>query len=154
PSRCERSRLQHPGHRRGHRPRALPRQRRRGGRARPRAHARYRRHRRPARQPQPGRARQRLLDHEAVAVSEPAALDELTTPAAIVDLPRMAANLDRLAAWTERHGLALRPHIKTHKSPELAREQLRRGAAGLTVATLREAEVMSEVADDILIAYP
>ncbi len=87
-------------------------------------------------------------------MSAPAALDELTTPAAIVDLPRMSANLDRLAAWTERHGLALRPHIKTHKSPELAHEQLRRGAAGLTVATLREAEVMAEVADDILIAYP
>jgi D-serine deaminase-like pyridoxal phosphate-dependent protein len=53
-----------------------------------------------------------------------------------------------------RHGLALRPHIKTHKTPWLAAEQVRRGAVGVTCATPREAEVMSEVADDVLLAYP
>lgn len=81
-------------------------------------------------------------------------LDDLETPAAVVDLDRMEANLDRLAAYVRTHGLALRPHIKTHKTPELAAEQLRRGAVGVTVATLREAEVMAAVADDILLAYP
>lgn len=84
----------------------------------------------------------------------PRTLDALETPAAVVDLDRMAANLDRMAAYVRAHGLALRPHIKTHKTPELAAEQLRRGAVGVTVATPREAEVMAAVADDILVAYP
>ncbi len=81
-------------------------------------------------------------------------LDALTTPAALVDLERMSANLDRMAGYAAQHGLALRPHTKTHKTPELAREQLRRGAVGLTVATSHEAEVMAGVSDDLLIAYP
>ncbi len=81
-------------------------------------------------------------------------LSDLETPAALVDLERMAANLDRMAAYTRQHGLALRPHIKTHKTPALALEQLRRGAVGVTCATAREAEVMATVAGDILVAYP
>ncbi len=81
-------------------------------------------------------------------------LDELETPAPIVDLDRMERNLDRAAAYAARHGLALRPHIKTHKSPRIAAELVRRGAVGVTCATPREAEVMSDVADDILLAYP
>jgi len=85
---------------------------------------------------------------------EPRTLEEIPTPAAVVDLDRMTANLDRMARYTSEAGLALRPHTKTHKSPQLAREQLRRGAVGITVATLREAEVLSSVADDILLAYP
>lgn len=79
---------------------------------------------------------------------------DLLTPAAIVDLDRMEVNLDRLAAYTRQAGLGLRPHTKTHKTPELAAEQLRRGAVGVTVATLREAETMAAVADDILLAHP
>jgi D-serine deaminase-like pyridoxal phosphate-dependent protein len=85
---------------------------------------------------------------------EQTSLDDLITPAAIVDLDVMEANLDRMAAYAAEHGLRLRPHTKTHKSPELAGEQLRRGAGGLTVATLHEADVMSTVTNDILIAHP
>lgn len=81
-------------------------------------------------------------------------LDELETPAPIVDLGRVERNLDRMAAYASAHDLALRPHIKTHKTPWLAVEQVRRGAVGVTCATPREAEVMSEVADDVLLAYP
>ncbi len=66
----------------------------------------------------------------------------------------MAANLDRMAGYTATHKLQLWPHTKTHKTPELAREQLQRGARGVTTATLHEAETMASVADDILIAYP
>ncbi len=84
----------------------------------------------------------------------PRTLAELETPAAIVDVDRMAANLDRMAAYVREHGLRLRPHTKTHKTPQLAAEQLRRGAAGVTVATTREAEAMAAVADDVLVAYP
>ena len=81
-------------------------------------------------------------------------LNDLETPALVVDLDRMHRNLDRGAAYARQHGIALRPHIKTHKSPLLAREQLERGATGLTCATPYEAEVMSEVCDDLLVMYP
>jgi D-serine deaminase-like pyridoxal phosphate-dependent protein len=87
-------------------------------------------------------------------VSQPKSLDEIMTPAAVVDVDRMQANLDKMARYTQQHGLTLLPHTKTHKTPELAQEQLRRGASGLTCATLREAEVMAAVCSDILLAYP
>jgi D-serine deaminase-like pyridoxal phosphate-dependent protein len=80
--------------------------------------------------------------------------ESLITPAALVDLDRMETNLDGMAAYAAGHGLALRPHTKTHKSPRLGREQMRRGAAGLTVATLTEAEAMASVTDDLLLAHP
>lgn len=81
-------------------------------------------------------------------------MHELQTPVPVVDLDRMTRNLDRMADYARAHGLALRPHTKTHKSPRIAAEQLRRGATGVTCATVREAEVMSETATDVLIAYP
>jgi D-serine deaminase-like pyridoxal phosphate-dependent protein len=87
-------------------------------------------------------------------VSQPRTLDEIFTPAALVDVDRMATNLDRMAGYAAKHDLALWPHTKTHKTPELAREQLRRGAGGLTTATLHEAEVMADVSPNILLAYP
>jgi D-serine deaminase-like pyridoxal phosphate-dependent protein len=83
-----------------------------------------------------------------------AALDSLDTPAALVDLVRLDRNLTRAADYARAHGLALRPHIKTHKSKWIAREQLTRGAVGVTCATPHEARVMSDVATDILVAYP
>ena len=87
-------------------------------------------------------------------MNEPRTLDEVFTPAAVIDVDRMTANLDKMARYTIKHGLALYPHTKTHKTPELSQEQLRRGASGLTVATLHEAEVMAAVSSDILLAYP
>lgn len=88
------------------------------------------------------------------AADVPATLDALLTPAAIVDLVRMEANLDRMAEYARSHGLGLRPHTKTHKSPALAAEQVRRGAIGLTVAQLHEARVMGAASTDILLAHP
>ncbi|MCP3104985.1 alanine racemase [Myxococcus sp. K15C18031901] len=81
-------------------------------------------------------------------------LDALVTPAALVDLDRVEANLRRVAAYTREHGLRWRPHTKTHKTAELTALQLAAGAVGATVATPREAEVMATVADDVLLAYP
>ena len=78
----------------------------------------------------------------------------LETPAAVVDLDRMAQNLDTMAAYCALHGLALRPHVKTHKAPRVAAEQMRLGAVGLTCATPRELEVMSTVSHDLLLAHP
>ena len=87
-------------------------------------------------------------------MSEPRTLEEIVTPAAVIDVERMAANLEKMARYTFKYGLALYPHTKTHKTPELSQEQLRRGASGLTVATLHEAEVMAAVSTEILLAYP
>ena len=84
----------------------------------------------------------------------PLPLAALETPAPVVDLDRLAHNLDRMAAYAALHGLALRPHVKTHKAPRVAADQMRLGAAGLTCATPRELEVMSDVARDLLWAYP
>jgi D-serine deaminase-like pyridoxal phosphate-dependent protein len=78
----------------------------------------------------------------------------LETPVPVVDLDRLERNLDRVASYAAEHQLGLRPHIKTHKTPWIAAEQLARGAIGLTCATAFEAEVMSAVADDLLVAYP
>src|SRR6476659_6299080 len=84
----------------------------------------------------------------------PSRLEAVETPALLVDLDRLDANLDRAAEYAARHGLALRPHVKTHKPTYVAAAQLRRGARGLTCATPREAEVMADECDDLLIAYP
>jgi D-serine deaminase-like pyridoxal phosphate-dependent protein len=84
----------------------------------------------------------------------PTPLSALETPAVVVDLDRMERNLETASAYAARHGLALRPHVKTHKSPIVAEAQLRGGARGLTCATPFEAEVMSELCDDLLVAYP
>lgn len=76
------------------------------------------------------------------------------TPAPLVDLDRLDANLTRMAGYAARHGLALRPHVKTHKSLRVASAQLAHGATGLTCATPRELEVMGTVASSLLLAYP
>jgi D-serine deaminase-like pyridoxal phosphate-dependent protein len=84
----------------------------------------------------------------------PTPLAALETPAVVVDLDRMERNLETASAYAATHGLALRPHVKTHKSPVVAAAQLSRGARGLTCATPFEAEVMATVSDDLLVAYP
>ena len=79
--------------------------------------------------------------------------EELDTPALLVDLERLQSNLERMSALAAEHGVTLRPHTKTHKSPEIARMQLEAGAVGITCAKLGEAEVMAAGGcDDILIA--
>ncbi len=80
---------------------------------------------------------------------------ELETPALIIDLDIMERNLARAAGYASEHNLRLRPHTKTHKTPEIARMQLGGGAAGLTVAKVGEAEVMLRAEPaDLLVAYP
>lgn len=81
-------------------------------------------------------------------------LDSIETPAPVVDLDRLDRNIDRVADYARSHGLALRPHVKTHKSPRVAAAQVAAGAAGLTCATPREAEVMQAASGDLLVAYP
>lgn len=85
--------------------------------------------------------------------SLPRSLDELDTPAAVVDVDRMTNNLRVTEEYCRARGLAWRPHTKTHKCRELGATQIAAGAHGLTVATLREAEVMARVCNDLLLAY-
>jgi len=81
---------------------------------------------------------------------------DLDTPAMLVDLDIFERNLKHVAGYAAGHGLRLRPHTKTHKSPEVARLQMELGAAGLTVAKVGEAEVMVEALPpmDLLVAFP
>ncbi|OPX22770.1 MAG: hypothetical protein B1H04_04570 [Planctomycetales bacterium 4484_123] len=78
----------------------------------------------------------------------------MPTPALVIDEAVARRNAMRLAEYAARHDLAVRPHTKTHKSVRMARLQLSAGAVGLTVAKVGEAEIMSAVCDDLLIAYP
>ena len=81
-------------------------------------------------------------------------IDHIDTPAAIVDLDIVERNIQRLQAYCDRHGMACRPHIKTHKLPRLAWKQLEAGAIGITTQKIGEAEVMAqEGIRDILITY-
>lgn len=82
-------------------------------------------------------------------------VDELETPVPVVDLDVVERNLRRMQEYCDAHGLALRPHIKTHKLPEMARRQIALGARGITCQKLGEAEVMADAGiEDILISYP
>ena len=88
-------------------------------------------------------------------VTAPVVPDGLDTPAVIVDLDRVDANIERMQALLDGRGVALRPHAKTHKSPFFADRQLAAGAVGITVAVLGEAEVMADAGiEDIFVAYP
>jgi D-serine deaminase-like pyridoxal phosphate-dependent protein len=79
---------------------------------------------------------------------------EFGTPAVVVDMDRVERNIARIQAACEAAGVANRPHIKTHKSPVLARLQIDAGAKGITCQKLGEAEVMVGAGiDDILISY-
>jgi D-serine deaminase-like pyridoxal phosphate-dependent protein len=79
----------------------------------------------------------------------------IETPAVVVDADVLDRNIARTAALARERGLALRPHVKTHKIPEIAALQLAAGAVGLTVATIGEAEVFVDAgASDVFVAYP
>ncbi|MEN9935392.1 MAG: hypothetical protein RLZZ387_1971 [Chloroflexota bacterium] len=81
-------------------------------------------------------------------------VEDLETPVAVVDLVRLEANIVRLQSYLDEHRIANRPHIKTHKIPEIAHMQLDAGAVGVTCQKLGEAEVMAQAGvKDILITY-
>lgn len=78
-----------------------------------------------------------------------------STPYLRVDVARLEANVARVAEAARTAGVELRPHAKTHKSPDIARRQLEAGACGLTVATIGEAEVFAEAGvADLFLALP
>jgi D-serine deaminase-like pyridoxal phosphate-dependent protein len=82
-------------------------------------------------------------------------MQELDTPSIIVDQALMNRNIQKIAKLAAEFGVAVRPHTKTHKIPEIARLQIEAGARGITVAKLSEAEVMANSGiRDIFVAYP
>jgi D-serine deaminase-like pyridoxal phosphate-dependent protein len=81
--------------------------------------------------------------------------DGLDTPCLVVDLDAAEANARRMADGAAARGVALRPHVKTHKSVALARLQLDHGAVGITVGTIGEAEAMVDGGiAEVFIGYP
>nr|CAD6630490.1 alanine racemase [arsenite-oxidising bacterium NT-25] len=83
-------------------------------------------------------------------------LQDMDTPAVLVDLDIAKANIIRFQTYADRHGIKVRPHIKTHKLPLVAEMQLEAGAVGITCQKISEAEAMiagSPAIKDILITY-
>lgn len=80
---------------------------------------------------------------------------DLPTPAAVIDLDVMEKNIRAMSERAREAGVKLRPHVKTHKIPAIARMQVEAGAAGITCAKASEAAVMAKSGiRDILIAFP
>jgi D-serine deaminase-like pyridoxal phosphate-dependent protein len=77
---------------------------------------------------------------------------DLDTPSLYVDLDAMERNLRTMQRRCRDWKVALRPHVKTHKIPEIARMQLDAGAIGITVAKVGEAEALPD--GEVLVAYP
>src|ERR1700722_8695702 len=86
--------------------------------------------------------------------------DDLITPALVLDVDAAQRNIDHMASELKRIGRAtIRPHYKTHKSPDLARRQLQAGAGGLSMATVWEAAILAAAGmDDLfvvnMVAHP
>lgn len=80
---------------------------------------------------------------------------DIDTPAVLVDLDVAEANIDRFQSHCDTHDLAVRPHIKTHKLPFLARRQIAAGAIGITCQKISEAEAMIAEGgiNDVLLTY-
>jgi D-serine deaminase-like pyridoxal phosphate-dependent protein len=90
--------------------------------------------------------------HERAATLAGLAQD---TPEIVIDLDVVRANIGRAAAAAHDAGVAMRPHVKTHKLPQIAHLQVQAGAVGIQVAKLGEAEVMADAGiRDILVGYP
>jgi D-serine deaminase-like pyridoxal phosphate-dependent protein len=82
-------------------------------------------------------------------------IDALETPCLLVNFDRLEANIRRWQDIADASSMRLRPHIKTHKVPEIARLQVDGGACGIAVAKVAEAEVFVQHGfDDVVIAYP
>ena len=84
------------------------------------------------------------LGPNAMLIGAPRSREHLATPAIVLDLDLFEFNLAAMVNYCRKAKLQLRPHAKTHKSSDLAKLQLKSGAVGISVATLREAKVMVE----------
>jgi len=69
---------------------------------------------------------------------------ELNTPVLVIELDALTRNIAKMADFARDRGLRLRPHAKTHKSPDIARRQIEAGAIGICCAKIGEAEVLAD----------
>jgi 3-hydroxy-D-aspartate aldolase len=91
----------------------------------------------------------------ASLIGQPGGRPRLQTPALVIDLDVFERNLERMAAHARKHGIALRPHAKTHKSVEIAKRQIALGALGICAAKLGEAEALADGGiENILVTSP
>ena len=80
---------------------------------------------------------------------------DIETPAVVIDLDQVERNVEEMAARRRRPRRTTRPHIKSHKIPQLMRLQLDGGAIGATCATLLEVETMIDAGcPSVTLAYP
>jgi len=95
------------------------------------------------------------LGADAIVLEKPIALADLATPALLIDEAMLERNLRKMAAHAARKKIGLRPHVKTHKCPILAKKQIAAGALGVCAAKVSEAEVMADAGvDRVLITSP
>lgn len=83
-------------------------------------------------------------------------IQNMDTPAVLVDLEVVRRNIARFQGYADRIGMAVRPHIKTHKLPQIAAMQLAAGAIGITCQKVSEAQAMVTAGtglNDLLITY-
>jgi D-serine deaminase-like pyridoxal phosphate-dependent protein len=79
---------------------------------------------------------------------------ELSTPLPLIDETKLASNIERVQSYMDEHGLAFRPHIKTHKIPSVAAQQVTAGARGINCQKITEAEVFADAGfEDLLITF-
>lgn len=99
-------------------------------------------------------AGERNQEHPIV-LAQPIALADLPTPALLIDEAALERNLAKMAAFAASKKIGLRPHVKTHKCPILAKKQLALGAIGVCAAKVSEAEVMVDAGvGNVLITSP
>jgi D-serine deaminase-like pyridoxal phosphate-dependent protein len=94
--------------------------------------------------------RDRVRRHYGQAIGRP--VQAVTTPALLLDLPAARRNIQRMASGMAPHTATLRPHVKGHKSPDLALLQAQAGARGFSTATVWEAVILAEAGlDDLFV---
>jgi D-serine deaminase-like pyridoxal phosphate-dependent protein len=92
---------------------------------------------------------------QPLPLPRPLAVEELPTPALLLDVAALDANVARMARHLSAHGKGARPHAKTHKCPLVAARQLAAGAVGICVAKVSEAEIMASAGiDRLLVTSP
>ncbi len=93
--------------------------------------------------------------HHPLILDKPKEIDELDTPALLIDYDAMERNLVAMANHAAVKGIGLRPHVKTHKCPMIAKRQIELGAVGICAAKVSEAEVMVDAGiENVLITSP
>ena len=89
------------------------------------------------------------------SLEKPVEIGELPTPALIINLPKLEANLLKMDRFSQSVGKSIRPHSKTHKSPIISKRQIDHGAVGVCVAKVSEALCMANAGvESILITSP